>query len=140
MIDAFKEQIHRVAVWVRYLRRIKAVKYSVFAFFVLLLLLGIKVATMPLSIPDNVSDKVIHAVVFFVFALILDIVTSREPFWLWKALPLIAYGFGIEILQYFSPSRSFSLLDGLADAAGVLLYWSCKQVLYLIERKRAEFS
>jgi VanZ family protein len=140
MLDAYKERIHRLVVWVRYLRRIKVVKYSVFAFFVLLLLAGIRVATMPLNFPESfqLNDKFIHAVVFFGFAFILDLVTSREPFWFWKASPLIIYGFGIEVLQYFSPDRSFSLLDGLADAFGVLLYWFIKQLLYVIERRRSQ--
>jgi len=103
---------------------------------------GAKVATVPLNFPENIqlNDKLIHLVVFFGFALIIDLVTSREPFWLWKALPLIVYGFGIEVLQYFSPDRSFSLMDGLADMAGVLLYWFAKQVLYIVEQRRMPSS
>lgn len=139
MIDRYHELIHRVIVWVRYLRKIKSVKYSVFAFLLMLMLLGVKVATMPLDLPESLqlNDKFIHMVVFFGFALIIDLVTSREPFWLWKAAPLIAYGFAVEVMQYFSPDRSFSLLDGLADASGVLLYWLFKQILYLLEQRRS---
>ena len=123
---------------IRGLRRIKPFRYSVFVFMILLMLLGVKVATMPLEFPEGfqLNDKLIHVVVFFGFAAIIDLVTSREPFWLWKGLPLILYGFGIEVLQYFSPDRSFSLLDGLADAAGVLLYWFGKQFFYMIEQKQ----
>ena len=142
MAENYKELIHKIIVWVRFLRRIRAVKYSIFAFFIILLIAGVRVATMPLNFPENfqLNDKIVHAVVFFGFAFILDLVTSRKPFWFWKAMPLIFYGFGIEVLQYFSPDRSFSLLDGLANAFGVLLYWSLKQVLYLIERRRAQYS
>lgn len=142
MVEGCGALIHKLVVWVRYLRRIKIVKYSVFVFLLLLMLLGVRVATMPLNFPESLqlNDKVIHAIVFFGFAFILDVVTSREPFWLWKASPLIIYGFGIEVLQYFSPDRSFSLLDAVADAVGVLLYWSLKQVLYLIERRGAHYS
>lgn len=138
MTSKYRELIHRVIVWVRYLRKIKTVKYSVFAFLLLLMIAGVKVATMPLHLPESLqlNDKFIHLIVFFGFALIIDTVSSREPFWLWKALPLIIYGFGIEVLQYFSPDRSFSLLDGLADASGVLLYWLAKQVLYMLEQRR----
>ena len=138
MTEAYRELIRRSIVWVRYLRRIKAVKYSVFAFLLMLMLLGVKVATIPLNFPESLqlNDKFIHAVVFFGFAFIIDVVTSREPFWLWKGLPLIVYGFGIEVLQYFSPDRSFSLLDGLADVVGVLLYWLAKQLLYMYEQRR----
>ena len=141
-MGAYRELIHRSIVWVRYLRRIKAVKYSVFAFLLLLMLAGMKVATIPLNFPESLqlNDKIIHIIVFFGFALITDLVTSREPFWLWKGLPLIAYGFGIEVLQYLSPDRSFSILDGVADGVGVLLYWFAKQVLYLVEQRRARYS
>lgn len=135
MTDAYRELVHRLIVWVRYLRRIKAVKYSVFAFLLALMLLGVTVATTPMQ-GVQINDKFIHIVVFFGFAFIIDLVTSREPFWLWKGLPLIVYGFGIEVLQYFSPDRSFSLFDGLADGVGVLLYWLAKQLLYLYERRR----
>jgi|GEM_PF-1530945 len=143
MMDiTYRELINKIIVWVRYLRRIKTVKYSVFAFLLLLMLAGVKVATMPLNFPESLhlNDKLIHLIVFFGFALIIDTVSSREPFWLWKALPLVIYGFGIEVLQYFSPDRSFSLLDGLADASGVLLYWLAKQVLYLLEQRRESQS
>lgn len=138
MVAASQKLVHRGIVWVRYLRRIRLVKYSFFALLVLLMIAGIKVATMPLAFPESLqlNDKVIHLVVFFGFTMLVDIVSSREPFWLWKALPLILYGVGIEVLQYFSPDRSMSLLDALADMAGVLLYWSAKQVLYWLDQRR----
>ena len=142
MVGAYRERIHRAIVWVRYLRRIKAVKYSVFAFLLLLMVVGMKVATIPLNFPESLqlNDKLMHIIVFFGFALIADVVTSREPFWLWKGLPLIAYGFGVEVLQYLSPDRSFSILDGLADGVGVMLYWGIKQLLYVIDQKRSRYS
>jgi len=136
MLRRYRVLVHRLIVWVRYLRRIKVVKYSFFALLVILLALGVKVATMPLQFPESLqlNDKVIHLVVFFGFAVLLDMVSSREPFWLWKGLPLVIYGFGIEVLQYFSPDRSFSLLDAMADVCGVLLYWLAKQFLYAIDQ------
>ncbi len=137
MVKMYRHLVHRGIVWVRYLRRIKSVKYSFFAVLILLMLAGIKVATMPLEFPESLqlNDKVIHVIVFFGFAVLVDLVSSREPFWLWKALPLIIYGIGIEVLQYFSPERSFSILDALADTGGVLLYWLVKQVLYWMDRR-----
>lgn len=140
MFSSYSEVIRRVIVWVRYLRRIKVVKYGFFAALVLLMVAGIKVATMPLNFPEslNVSDKFVHFFVFFCFTLLIDVVSSREPFWLWKALPLALYGFGIEVLQYLSPERSFSLMDALADFSGIALYWLIKQLVYLVARRRAE--
>jgi len=106
------------------------------------MLLGAKVATIPLNFPESLqfNDKFIHIIVFFGFALIIDGVTSREPFWLWKGLPLVVYGLGIEVLQYFSPDRSFSVLDGLADALGVLFYWLAKQLVYIIVQRQSQFN
>lgn len=134
MANLLSEVVQRSVVWVRYLRRIKYVKYGFFAALILLMLAGVKVATMPLNFPEslNVSDKAIHFLVFFGFALIIDAISSREPFWLWKGVPLAAYGVGIEVLQYFSPDRSFSLMDALADVAGVAVYWLLKQVVYAV--------
>lgn len=134
--------LHRLIVWVRYLRRIKTVKYGFFAILVLLMLAGLKVATMPLQFPESLqlNDKVIHVVVFFGFAVLVDLVSSREPFWFWKAMPLIIYGVGVEVLQYFSPDRSFSMLDALADVAGVLLYWFCKRVLQYFDERSSSVA
>ena len=36
---------------------------------------------------------------------------------------LIAYGIAIECIQFFIPSRSFSVLDIVADTTGVLPAW-----------------
>ena len=134
--------IHRLIVWVRYLRRIKTVKYGFFAVLILLMLAGLKVATMPLQFPESLqlNDKVIHVVVFFGFAVLVDLVSSREPFWFWKAMPLIIYGVGVEVLQYFSPDRSFSMLDALADVAGVLLYWLCKRILQYFDERSSSVA
>ena len=137
MYDRYRALVHRLIVWVRYLRRIKTVKYSFFALLLLLMVAGIKVATMPLEFPESLqlNDKVVHLIVFFGFAVLVDLVSSREPFWFWKAMPLIIYGIGIEVLQYFSPDRSFSMFDALADVAGVLLYWLCKRVLQHLDER-----
>ena len=92
---------------------------------------------MPLQFPESLqlNDKVIHIAVFFGFAVLVDLVSSREPFWFWKAMPLVIYGVGVEVLQYFSPDRSFSMFDALADVAGVLLYWLCKRILQYFDEK-----
>jgi VanZ family protein len=42
----------------------------------------------------------------------------------WKlALALVAYGVGMELAQHFTPARSASLADVLADTAGVAAGW-----------------
>ncbi len=112
----------------RQLRRIAVFKISTRALVIFLMVLGSWVATQKLEIPPSLSlnDKGIHLVVFFGFAVLMDLAVSRHPFWLWKGLPLIMYGLGVEIMQYFSPDRSFSLLDLFSDFLGILLYFIVK--------------
>lgn len=100
--------------------------------FVGLILAGLATALMPIHGIDlsNGKDKIVHALVFFSFASLLDIATPRS-FWRWKLPLLLSYGAGIEILQALTPWRSFSFADFAADAIGVLLYWLLwKKVLH----------
>ena len=96
------------------------------------------ILTSPIDISNQTShwfdgltiDKMIHIVLFgslvlsiftyFQYSNILGLKTIRA-----KALALIfciLYGIGMEYYQkYFVPSRSFDVLDMLADAMGALL-------------------
>jgi len=90
-----------------------------------LIVIGTVMALIPLHIPDmgiSFTDKIIHTTAFIGFAVLLDMATIRS-FWRWKVPLLLGYGFGIEVLQYFTPWRSFELKDFAADSLGVLLYW-----------------
>jgi VanZ family protein len=51
---------------------------------------------------------------------------------------LMAYGIGVEILQYFTPWRSFSVADMLADATGIILFWLVWQ--QILKRTQAQPS
>jgi VanZ family protein len=73
----------------------------------------------------------------FGVALLLDLATSRSPFWVWKGLPLLIYGGGIEVAQYFTEFRSFSLADWFADFAGILLYYIAKSIIVYWDKKRS---
>ena len=117
--------LSRLILFVRSLRRIAFFKYSMRFLVVFLMLTGAWVATRELDIPPQyeVNDKLIHLFIFFAFAVLVDLSSSRKPFWLWKGLPLLIYGVCIEIMQYFTPERSFSMLDWGADFAGILLYF-----------------
>ena len=123
--------MHKLILLVRQLRRVAFFKVSTRTLVIFLMIAGAWVATRTLDFPETIelNDKVIHAVVFFGFALLMDLAVSRHPFWLWKGLPLLIYGAIIEIMQYFSPERSFSLLDWLADFSGILLYFIIKLLL-----------
>ena len=130
--------MHNLILWVRHLRRILFFKVSIRSLVIILLLTGAWVATRTLDFPEafEVNDKVKHLVVFFGFALLMDLAISRHPFWLWKGLPLLIYGIIIEVMQYFSPDRSFSLLDWFADFSGIFLYFIVKHILIWMDLKR----
>lgn len=130
-----KINMKQLVLLVRQLRRIAAFKVSTSAVVIILMLLGIWVATKKLDFPSdvNVNDKLIHVVVFFGFAVLVDLASSRKPFWLWKGLPLLVYGIGVEVMQYFTPFRSFSITDMIADFVGILIYFLLKiAVIYLV--------
>lgn len=131
--------IHTLIIWVRHLRKIAAFKVSTRTAVIILMLIGSWVATINLDIPveDMLGDKLIHIIVFFGFAFLMDLSTSKEPFWLWKVLPLFMYGVFVEIIQYFTPDRTFSLLDMVADLTGIVLYFCLKFILIWFDSRRA---
>jgi len=71
---------------------------------------------------ENINDKVSHILAFYVLALFGDFSFPEHKFDPGKIFLLLAYGLFIEIIQYFLPYRTFSLLDLLADAVGLVLY------------------
>ena len=132
--------MQQLVLLVRQLRRIAFFKVSTRMVVITLMLLGIWVATQQVTMPTEVNDKIIHIVVFFGFAFLVDLSSSRKPFWLWKGLPLLTYGIAIEVMQYFTPTRSFSLLDILADFAGILFYFLLKIVVIYIAKLNSNNS
>jgi VanZ family protein len=81
-------------------------------------------ATTPQHYPvvESVNDKVNHILAFFVLGLLADFSVPRSGFTSSKIGALLAYGLGIEVIQFFLPYRTFSLLDWLADGIGLALY------------------
>lgn len=127
--------MHKLILLVRRLRRIIFFKISTRTLVIVLMIAGAWVATRTLDFPEamELNDKVIHIIVFFGFAVLMDLAISRHPFWLWKGLPLLVYGAIIEIMQYYSPDRSFSLSDWIADFFGILLYFMIKIFILWVE-------
>lgn len=71
---------------------------------------------------ENINDKLSHLLAFLVLAFVADYSFPDKSFLIPKGLPLLGYGIGIEIVQYFIPYRSFSVLDMVADGAGLIVY------------------
>ncbi len=86
----------------------------------------------PVAVSASVSDKVLHAGAFFVLSFLLEGALSTTSFWRVKVPMLLSYGLFIELIQWQLPNRDFSLLDFLADGAGVVLYWVCHKPLWLM--------
>lgn len=106
------------------------------ALVLLLILLPISlwVALIPLDNivdPAVVSDKVLHFLAFFGFAVLIDASIKPVNYWFWGGWLLVAYGALIEILQSFTPYRSFSMWDWVADIVGIAAFYliliSCKK-------------
>ena len=82
-------------------------------------------ATVPLEIlkllPNN--DKIIHIVIFFILAILVDYSFPETRFGFKSSLFLFSFGLLIEVIQYFIPSKHFSLYDLGADCIGLAIYW-----------------
>lgn len=63
-------------------------------------------------------DKVMHALVYGILCCLLAFSISKNRF-----IPkqTILYGFVIELIQLLLPTRSFDLLDAVANSSGCLL-------------------
>ena len=81
-------------------------------------------ATTSRMIPvvEDIIDKAEHGIAFYALALFADFSFPQNGFGRAKALSLLSYGLSIEIIQYFLPYRSFSLIDLSADAVGLVIY------------------
>lgn len=71
---------------------------------------------------ESINDKLSHLLAFLALAVMADYSFPEKDFIIPKGLPLLAYGIGIEVVQFFIPYRSFSVLDMVADAAGLIVY------------------
>ena len=67
-------------------------------------------------------DKVNHVLAFFVLAGLLDYASVNIAGFEGKVLPLLAFGFLIEVLQYWVGYRYFEWGDFIADGFGVAGY------------------
>ncbi len=87
------------------------------------------VATLVMVLPSSelpevdMSDKTEHLLAFFALMVLAGLAYRDRLLLPVLAAWLVAYGIAIECVQFFIPSRSFSVLDMVADAAGVLPAW-----------------
>ena len=81
---------------------------------------------------EEINDKANHFLAFGALALLGDFSFPVTRFALKKFLWLLSYGVLIECIQYFLPYREASLLDVMADATGLAIYWLFNRILRFI--------
>jgi VanZ family protein len=87
-------------------------------------ILHLATTSIEYPVAEDLNDKVSHILAFYVLAFLLDFSVPERPFNLKLAVALLGFGLLIELIQYFIPYRSCSLLDLAADAIGIALYWA----------------
>jgi VanZ family protein len=88
------------------------------------------------SLPTAGNDKLNHFLAFYLLALLVDYSFPSVKFHYIKILSLVGYGAIIEIVQFFTPSRSCSLYDLLADTIAVFSYIITRELLRFIVYSR----
>jgi len=106
-----------------------------------LALLVVTVAVMVLAfmpgkdVPVTTSwDKLDHWFAFFTLSLLADHAFPQKPFWRCIALWLLAFGVGIEIVQWFTPDRDADAMDVLADGISIASYGALRYVAGILLR------
>ena len=102
---------------------VSALRRAARALFALALVLVFAGSVMKIAVgPDfRFSDKVGHAVVFFLLAALAQLGYAERRTVARLMLALLGYGLFIELVQALLPWREFSLWDWAADALGIAL-------------------
>ena len=98
------------------------VYYRVLLCISLMVITYLATTALEFTVVSSIYDKLNHFVAFLVLALLVDFSFPNSRFNTDKIFSLIAYGFSLEIIQYFLPHRMFSLFDIAADILGLLAY------------------
>lgn len=85
----------------------------------------------------SVSDKILHAGVYFVLMFWFSGLYRRERHWI-LALAIFAFGFALELAQAGTASRSFDPVDAAANAGGILLALALAWLLFAGWCRRVE--
>lgn len=112
---------------------IKAMK--VIAWCLALLVIILCVIPAPKLVEVSNVDKVEHALAFAALAFVFLRAYRHQV--IWVITGCVAFGVGIELVQYFIPWRSAELADLVADIVGVLLGW---MTFIIFSRFRAKSS
>ncbi len=105
------------------LSRYQIIVFRLSLFAALVVITYLATAKLDYPVVTSINDKVSHLFAFYTLALLADFSFPKNGFGFFKIVPLLAYGIGIEVIQYHLPFRMFSLFDVAADTIGLILYW-----------------
>ena len=109
---------------IRRLREVYAVgAFRLICLLTLLIVSYLAFAPNEYTVEISTWDKLNHFVAFLVLAILLDLSYPKTPFHNWKFGSLYIYGVVIELVQWFLPTRDFSVWDIVADTCGLTIYW-----------------
>jgi len=112
-------------------KRIFKILFFLTSFIVLYL------ATIPqdLKWDYHYADKIKHIFAFFSLSLLLNRASSSIKARLRNMISLLLFGIFIELVQLFSPMRTSSIYDVLADLIGILLFQILYTLLKIVKEK-----
>lgn len=105
--------------------------YKLFTFLACVALAVLSLLPQTAPPTDYGADKGLHFLGYSGLMLLAAISWPR-PSWRWWALALVLGGIGVEIAQGFTPTRSASLGDAVANSIGVAIGWG---VAVLVSRR-----
>lgn len=88
----------------------------------LLIITSLALTPTPGDVQQSINDKLGHTLAFLLLAFLVHASWPLIKFNWRQVSALLGYGLALEIAQYFIPNRDFSMLDMLADFAGIALY------------------
>lgn len=94
--------------------------FRIIFFIYLSLILYLAVTSQEIEVVKNSLDKLNHFAAFFVLYVLLTFAFANISIF-YRFVISLAFGFFIEVIQYFLPNREFSLFDILADIVGICL-------------------
>ena len=99
--------------------------------FAAILLLSLYLSLTPVvkTVPMVFNDKLVHMVSYFVLMLTFDFSVKSGESIIVKAIFVFLYSCAIEYAQGFVPGREVSLLDVMANAAGIVAFVLCVPLL-----------
>ena len=98
-------------------------KLSKYSFYICIVAIGyLATKTQEIQVITNSWDKANHFIAFMVLYILLSVVYKNLNV-VKKVMILLFFAILIEVVQYFIPSREFSVLDVVADMFGVGIGW-----------------